>query len=303
MSAVAGRTLQLDTEQQVIDEIARLRQGYVQHGNWTLAQICWHVARPLAMHTKPPEPMDLAPTAEQAQKKAWFVDHIIKTRTPPPGIKDAPPQMVPAADLGDAAIDEYVDLLRKLQQYPHPKVLMGPIGPVTADEYRACNIFHATHHLSFVTPKYARRQNLSYASSDELKADVANLRKGYKFTGAWTLLQVCWHLEQSFLLAMRPGPFPPDTDEQKGRAAVFARILAEKKLPDGITAPPQMLPPANVSDKAIDSMLSVLDEFDAHTEPYYPHRLFGMMSNDDRRRLNLIHCARHLSFLVPTDTN
>lgn len=301
MSA-APRTLHLETEQQAIDEVRRLRQGYVQHGQWTLPQICWHLARPLINNTRPPEPMDLEPTPEQARLKAGFVDHIVKTRTSPPHMKEAPPSMVPPADAGEAAIDEFIAALRTLQAYPHPKVLMGPIGPVSTEEFRICNLVHASHHLGFVTPKYTRRQGLVFQSTDDVRADIAQLRNGYKICGTWTLPQICWHLEQSVLAMMKPGPFPEDSPEQKARGDVLKKILADHQLPEGITAPPAMVPPADASEKAIDSFLAVLDEFDAYTEPLAPHRLFGTMSNDDRRRLNLIHCARHLSFLVPTET-
>ena len=101
---------------------------------------------------------------------------------------------------------------------------------------------------------------------------------------------------------MKPSPHPADTDEQKARRPVFERVLVEQKLIPGIIAPPAMMPAADVPESAIDSLVSVLDEFESFDEPYAPHRIFGTLTTDERRRLNLIHCANHLSYLVPIDS-
>lgn len=37
------RTLDFKSEDDVIAEVSRLRQGYVQSGSWNLPQICWHL--------------------------------------------------------------------------------------------------------------------------------------------------------------------------------------------------------------------------------------------------------------------
>src|SRR5450432_4043655 len=130
----APRTLRFDTESEVLTEIARLRRGYTQSGKWTLAQICWHVGLPIEKHLHPPEPADLQRTLEQEAIKQKFVDYIVAHRAPPPGAKDAPPSFIPPENAGEAQIDRYIELLDKLANYPHPRVMMGPIGPVSIDE-------------------------------------------------------------------------------------------------------------------------------------------------------------------------
>ncbi len=297
----AARQPQYKTEDDVIADVRLLRQGYQPHGKWTLAQICWHIGLPLRANLKPPEPMDVAPTPEQAATKVGFVDYVLTHKAPPPHAKNAPPAFIPPEDAADSEIDRYIESLLELKAYEHPKVLMGPVGPVTIDEFRTLNIFHAAHHLGFLTPKRAvRRTELRYASTDDLRADIANLRKGYFATGTWSLPQICWHLEITIRFAMGPGPHAEDTDEQKARNAGVATVLATGQLPK-LVAPDTICPPADAPDSAIDALLATLTAFDNFREPLAPHRLFGTLSDADRRALNLIHCAHHLSYLVPID--
>lgn len=292
-----------ETERHVIDEIARLRKGYRRRGNWTLAQICWHVSLPIEKHLAPPQPMDLAPTAEQAKLKAAFVDYIVVNKQPPPHAKDAPPPYVPPTTANDADIDRYLAQLGRMATFPHPKVMMGPVGPVTIAEFRACNVLHAAHHLGFLEPTAAaRREGLRYTDEDAIAADVQALRHGYTQSGLWSLPQVCWHLEQTIMARMQPGPFPQDTPEQTARRGVMDQALATGRLPDGVKAPDAVVPAPELQDDAIDSFLATLRRFRDYTGPIHPHRLFGHLTNGEAHKLNLVHCAHHLSHLTPLAT-
>jgi hypothetical protein len=290
------RPLQFDTEQQVIDEITRLRRGYRQAGNWNLAQICWHVGRPIALFLAPPEPMDIAPTPEQAQKKAGFVDYIVTHRKAPPGVKDAPPPMVPPPTAGPADIDQYLAQLDRLRDYPHPKVMMGPVGPVTAAEFRACNLFHATHHLAFLVP--VERRALRYPDFNAVKTDVQNLRtKDYQQLGNWTLSQIAWHLNKAFEFPLNT-PATDPTDEQRAFRPALEQFLSTGSLPAGIKAPDIAVPPATANDSDVDALLATLDRAAAHNRPAQ-HRRFGPLTAEEFHRLSLLHCAHHLSYLLP----
>ena len=61
-----------------------------------------------------------------------------------------------------------------------------------------------------------------------------------------------------------------------------------------------MTPPPVCGDDAIDSFLATLERFKKFPGPIAPHRLFGHLADADARKLNLIHCAHHLSYLTPT---
>src|SRR5258706_14456029 len=99
---------------------------------------------------------------------------MLATRQSPPGFQ-APPSLVPSADLTDAAVDHFIESLNKLKAYPNALVGMGPCGPVSIEEFRQVHFVHAEHHLGFVIPTTARRP-LRFANPDPVIADVQNLR-------------------------------------------------------------------------------------------------------------------------------
>jgi hypothetical protein len=144
------------------------------------------------------------------------------------------------------------------------------------------------------------RRSLSYSTFDEIADDVRRLRRdGYVKAGQWSLPQACHHLNQSLQWSMRPGPFPPDTPEQQASTPRLQQIMASGQLPIGIQAPDHMQPPPNASDAVIDEFLATLKRYGEHPGELAPHRLFGRRSRDELRQLVRIHCAHHLSHLVP----
>jgi len=143
------------------------------------------------------------------------------------------------------------------------------------------------------------RRTLQFNSEDDVIADVQNLRKGYTQAGNWTLPQVCWHLNVGVQSRMKAGPFPPDTSEPDARKAQIQQILATGRLPNGIPAPDTAIPPPDAGDPAIDILLASLRTFKTFPGPIPPHRIFGHLNDSDARKLNLIHCAHHLSYLSP----
>lgn len=296
-TTTAPRKLSLESEQDVIDEVARLRRGYRQAGNWNLAQVCWHVGLPVEKFLAPPVPMDLAPTPEQAAKKAGFVDYIVAHRAPPPGVREAPPSFVPSATLTPAEVDRYVESLKRMAAYPHPKVMMGPIGPVTIAEFRACNVFHAAHHLAFLVP--VERRALKYSTLEDVKADVRKLRAGYKQLGNWTLGQVAWHLNKAFEFQLA-SPVAEASEEQRQARPMMERAMAMGALPAGIRSPDAMVPPGDAGEADVEGLIAVLDRVTAHNGGAQ-HRRFGPLNADEFRKLSLLHCAHHLSYLVPND--
>ncbi|MGB7156718.1 MAG: DUF1569 domain-containing protein [Tepidisphaeraceae bacterium] len=294
----ARRALSFRSEDEAIAELDRLRVGgYAQHGSWSLQMICWHLAYGGELNP----PASTTPTPEQAAQKKAFIDLILSTGKPPPGFQ-APPEMTPSPDCDDAAVLGFRTLLKELKAYPHSHIDFGPFGPVSIEDVRKLTLLHAGHHLSFLEPKAAgtRRSGVQFANEDEVIADVRKLRRGYVQAGAWSLPQVCAHLDKAVQFRMQPGPFPPDSPEQAKNKPRIPGILAEGRLPEGIKAPEPMQPPADCSDEAIDSFIATMKKFKTFAGPIAPHRIFGHLKDADARRLNLIHCAHHLSYLTPT---
>ena len=292
----ARRQLNFRSEDEAIAELDRLRAGgYAQRGNWTLPMICWHVNRPVLA-----PPKSDAPSPEQAAAKKGFIDLILTTGKGPPGFQ-APPEITPKPDCGDEVVLAFRKMLADMKSYPHRFVDFGPFGPVPIDEVRKLVLMHSSHHLSFLDPKQSgtRRSGVQYASEDDVIADVKVMRRGYAQAGSWSLPQACAHLDKAVQFRMQPGPFPPDTAEQAKNKERIPGILAAGKLPEGIKAPEPMLPPADCGEKSIDDFLATIEKYKRFPGPTAPHRIFGHLAEADARKLNLIHCAHHLSYLTP----
>ena len=147
----------------------------------------------------------------------------------------------------------------------------------------------------------SQRRLIRFATEDDAIADVQRLRKGCTQVGSWSLPRMAWHLNQAVQARMKPGPHPPETDEQKARKPLLQHVRAMNGyLPDGIQAPEPMVPPADAPESAIDDLIASLKELKAYKGKIAPHRLFGEIPDAEARRLNLIHCAHHLSYLIPS---
>jgi hypothetical protein len=277
-------------------DIERLRRGHTQAGNWTLAQICWHLNLPLEHCLHVPaskEPTEAQRQMQQRLQGIMTANHMEPNQPMPPGTE-------PPADVGASAIDAFLAGLIKLENYTASHVDFGPFGPVTTGEFHAFTRIHAANHLSVLHPSDGGRVGLRYANEDELIADIRHLRKGYRQTGKWTLGQIAWHLDATIKLRMRPSPFPPDTDEMLARRPTLQKVLETGRLPLGLVAPDAIQPPADAGEEAIDSALRTIEQFKRFPGPIAPHRLFGTMDDATARQQNLVHCAHHLSYLIPT---
>jgi hypothetical protein len=295
------RKLSFANEDEIISEIDRLRAaGYEKGGNWTLAMICYHIGAGTEPVLRPPA--NTTPTPEQVAMQNRFIEPILATAKPPPGMTP-PPRMMPSETCGDADIEKLKATLAKLKAYPHSHVDFGPFGPVPIEVMRKLTLLHAAHHLGFLQPeRAARREGLQFKSDDDVIAEVNRLRRGYTQAGAWSLPQVCYHLDKATQLRMQPGPFPPTTAEQAARREQLHNVLATGRLPEGLQAPSPMQPPPGCGDAAIDAFIVTLERFANFPGPIAPHRLFGQLIDADARRMNRIHCAHHLSHLTPTTT-
>jgi hypothetical protein len=93
-------------------------------------------------------------------------------------------------------------------------------------------------------------------------------------------------------------PVAEATDEQRQFRPMLEKSLAGGSLPTSIKSPDMAIPPTTASDADVDALVSTLDRVAAHNGPAQ-HRRFGPLSADEFRKLSLLHCAHHLSHLVP----
>jgi hypothetical protein len=209
--------------------------------------------------------------------------------------------MQPPADAGEEAIDELVALLRQLALYQHSHADHRHFfGPVPIEPYRKFILRHLAWHLSHLQPtKPPQRQGLVFVDDDAVIGEIRRLQGGYSQVGLWSLNQICWHLDATTAARMNPGPVQPNTPEQDAMAPIFRTVLRTGKLPPGIKAPDPLVPPAQVGDEAVERCIATLEKWKAYTGPVAQHRIFGNLTLDQAKVLNRVHCANHLSCLLP----
>jgi len=137
---------------EVMPDVERLLEGHATVGNWSLAQICHHLATVLRRVVDLPAstPQDPSQWVGEERKRQVFESGSI-----PEGIS-APSELVPAETLGER---EEVEGLR--QAIAHYRASPGPVvphrvfGPLSKQEWDRLSLIHLAHHLSFAVPNGA----------------------------------------------------------------------------------------------------------------------------------------------------
>lgn len=152
------------------------------------------------------------------------------------------------------------------------------------------------------------RRDLKFGSFDEVIDDIENLRaKGYDKAGKWNLAQICRHLAEWMRFAI--DGYPRNgcvigsilwlAKITIGKKALRNAIRTNKMPPGGPTNPSTVSPPESDETAAVDKLKGVIARFRVHTGECHPSPLYGSWTRDECLRLNLVHAAHHLSFLVP----
>jgi Protein of unknown function (DUF1569) len=152
------------------------------------------------------------------------------------------------------------------------------------------------------------RRKLTFATLSDAVADAENLlAKGYDKAGNWDLAQVCGHLSEWLRFPIDGFPKVPLLLRPVlalVRATIGrnlrAKVLANGFEPGTRTLPRTVFVAGNSSDAAaVAKLKETVERFEAHAGPIHPSPLFGPMTKDEARALQLRHLAHHLSFLVP----
>lgn len=145
------------------------------------------------------------------------------------------------------------------------------------------------------------RRTLRYSSLDEVMPDVEALLQGHTTVGAWTLAQICRHLSTVMRLVVDlPASTPSDPSQWVGEEKK-REVLESRKLPEGLPAPPTILPPGGLDEREeAGGLRRAIARYQASPGPRIPHRIFGPLTKAEWDQLQLIHLAHHLSFATPT---
>jgi hypothetical protein len=143
------RSLAYNRLDEVMPDVERLLDGHSAVGNWSLAQICRHLATVMRRVVDLPAstPHDTSRWVGAEQKRQVFESGALPEGLP------GPPEVIPGETRGDR---EEAEGLR--QAIAHYQASSGPViphrlfGPLTKAEWDRLQLIHLAHHLSFAIP-------------------------------------------------------------------------------------------------------------------------------------------------------
>lgn len=152
------------------------------------------------------------------------------------------------------------------------------------------------------------RRQLRFTTLDDVVRDAEGLlASGYTKTGNWDLAQVCNHLSDWLSFPVVGFPKMPIVirplfwvmRKTIGRKK-FEGYVREQSFPAGKPTLPQTVhAPGEDERAAVAKLKDTAERFTAHTGFIHPSPLFGPLTKDEALAMQLVHCAHHLSFLVP----
>jgi hypothetical protein len=134
----------------VMPEVERLLDGHTTVGQWSLAQICRHLATSIR-RTVGGSPS----TRERSDFDALRIRFFRSGRIPE-GIEMPTPALKPPPGLdARAEADALGTAIAGLAQAEGPFPDHPLLGPLTAEEWRRFHAIHCAHHLGFALPNGA----------------------------------------------------------------------------------------------------------------------------------------------------
>src|SRR4051794_18833770 len=119
------------------------------------------------------------------------------------------------------------------------------------------------------------RRTLRFDTLDDVMPDVERLLEGHSIVGTWSLAQICRHLATAMRRVVDlPATTPQDPslwvpEEQK------RQVLESGLLPEGLPAPPQILPTGALGEREeAEGLRAAIAHYKASNGPAIPHRIF-----------------------------
>ena len=152
------------------------------------------------------------------------------------------------------------------------------------------------------------RRELRFTDLDDVVRDAEMLlSKGYEKAGNWDLAQVCKHLSEWMRFPVEgfpkmPLPLRPlfwIARKTVGRKKLLEYITTGKFPAGKPTMPQTVQQPGGDAKEAIGALRTSVERLKAFNGTIVPSPLFGAMTKDEAVRMQLVHAAHHLSFLLP----
>jgi hypothetical protein len=144
------------------------------------------------------------------------------------------------------------------------------------------------------------RRMLCFNSLDDVMPEVERLLEGHTTVGNWSLAQICRHVSSVLRRVVDLPASTPSDPSQWEPEERKREVLESGMLPEGLPAPPVLVPPAALDERQeADGLRAAIAYYKASKGPVIPHRIFGPLTKAEWDRIQCIHCAHHLSFAVP----
>jgi len=151
-------------------------------------------------------------------------------------------------------------------------------------------------------PKLARRQ-LEFRNLGEVRREVDRLAEhGYSHTGNWNLAQTCEHLGIFIKGSIDGLSIKPPIFFRPFGGMIYRYIIRNRRMPSGVKIPDVWVPkPQPDSPEVLDRFRALLKRYENHHGDMARNPLFGKLTKEQWTELHLIHCAHHLSHLLPKE--
>lgn len=152
----------------------------------------------------------------------------------------------------------------------------------------------------------AERRNLNFATLDRVMPDVDQLlHEGHETLGTWSLGQICNHLAATIACSVDGFPLKAPWIYRKTLGAVRRRRTFQSgRITPGVQLPDQYCPKPGLDDRAeAEALRATLSYYAGYQEPLALHPIFDALTRAEWDRLHAIHCAHHLSFVLPRASN
>lgn len=147
-----------------------------------------------------------------------------------------------------------------------------------------------------------------FRNLDEVVADIDLLRlKGYDQAGSWNLTQASGHLANWLSYPIDGYPKPGCLMglmmwmlRNTAGNSWYHKIVTTGKMPAGKPTLKSSIPASDADETAaVNRLKDVAIRLKNYKGEVHPSPVFGKRTVEDVIKLQLIHCAHHLSFLIP----
>jgi hypothetical protein len=146
------------------------------------------------------------------------------------------------------------------------------------------------------------RRELTFHSLDEVMPEVDRLiAGGHTTVGRWSLGEILQHLARTLRMVLEPPMKPaPWIVRRTVGPLIFRRILGTGRMAAGIKGPAVLMPqPGRDARAEAEGLRATIRRFQEQLPERFEHTFFGPVTGADFARLQCIHCAHHLSFVLP----